>query len=100
MHFNGTGTVAINASLNVSSITDNGAGDYTVNFTTALSDANYAVAGTATYDYTLGSSLYGSSLNVPRQTNAQVAGSCRLAAEYLHGANLYDAVAVRAIFIR
>ena len=45
VNFNGTGTVAIRASMNVSSITDNGAGDYTVNFTTAFSDANYAVAG-------------------------------------------------------
>jgi len=43
VNFNGTGTVAIRASGNVSSITDNGTGDYTVNFTTAMSDANYAV---------------------------------------------------------
>jgi hypothetical protein len=42
VNFNGTGTVAINASGNVTSITDNGTGDYTVNFTTAMSDANYA----------------------------------------------------------
>jgi hypothetical protein len=42
LNFNGTGTVAIRASFNVSSITDNGTGDYTVNFTTALADANYA----------------------------------------------------------
>ena len=48
VNFNGTGTVAINASGNVSSITDNGTGDYTVNFTTALSDANYAVASFGT----------------------------------------------------
>ena len=41
VNFNGTGTVAIRASFNVSSITDNGTGDYTVNFTTALTDANY-----------------------------------------------------------
>ena len=46
VNFNGTGTVAIRASLNVSSITDNGTGDYTINFTTAISDADYAV-GTA-----------------------------------------------------
>jgi hypothetical protein len=46
VNFNGTGTVAIRASFNVSSITDNGTGDYTVNFTTAMVDANYvAVAG-------------------------------------------------------
>ena len=43
VNFNGTGTVAIRASLNVSSITDNGTGLYTVNFTTAMPDANYAV---------------------------------------------------------
>ena len=42
VNFNGTGTVAIRASGNVSSITDNGTGDYTVNFTTALADANYS----------------------------------------------------------
>ena len=43
VNFNGTGTVAIRSSFNVSSITDNGTGDYTINFTTALPDANYAV---------------------------------------------------------
>ena len=43
VNFNGTGTVAIRASGNVSSITDNGTGQYTVNFTNALADANYAV---------------------------------------------------------
>ncbi len=47
VNFNGTGTVAIRASGNVSSITDNGTGTYTVNFTTAMSDANYATSGTA-----------------------------------------------------
>lgn len=47
VNFNGTGTVAIRASGNVSSITDNGVGDYTVNFTTAMSDANYSVTGTS-----------------------------------------------------
>ena len=44
VNFNGTGTPAIRASGNVTSITDNGTGDYTVNFTTALVDTNYAVA--------------------------------------------------------
>ena len=41
VNFDGTGTVAIRASGNVSSITDNGTGNYTVNFTTAMPDANY-----------------------------------------------------------
>jgi hypothetical protein len=44
VNFNGTGTVAIRASGNVSSITDNATGDYTVNFATAMPDANYASA--------------------------------------------------------
>jgi len=47
VNFNGTGTVAIRASGNVSSITDSGVGKYTVNFTTAMSDTNYTVAGMA-----------------------------------------------------
>lgn len=46
VNFNGTGTVAIRASFNVSSITDNGTGNYTVNFTTAMVDANYSVGAT------------------------------------------------------
>jgi len=59
VNFNGTGTVAIRASGNVSSITDNGTGDYTVNFTTAMPDANFTAvttggdtpAGTAARNY-------------------------------------------------
>jgi hypothetical protein len=43
VNFNGTGTVAIRDSLNVGSITDNGTGHYTCNFTAAMSDANYSV---------------------------------------------------------
>lgn len=45
VNFNGTGTVAIRASANVTSITDGGTGNYTVNFTTAMPDANYVAAG-------------------------------------------------------
>jgi hypothetical protein len=45
VNFNGQGTVAIRASGNVSSITDNGTGNYTVNFTTSLADVNYSAAG-------------------------------------------------------
>lgn len=47
VNFNGTGTVAIRGSGNVSSITDNGTGDYTVNFSTAMPDANYSSTGSA-----------------------------------------------------
>ena len=51
VNFNGTGTVAIRASGNVSSITDNGTGDYTVNFTTAMQDANYALVATVSHNW-------------------------------------------------
>jgi hypothetical protein len=44
VNFVGT-TGSINASFNTSSVTRNGTGDYTINFTTALADANYAIGG-------------------------------------------------------
>ena len=53
VNFNGTGTVAIRASYNVSSITDAGVGAYTVNFTTAMVDANF-VCEVSAYDVTGG----------------------------------------------
>jgi hypothetical protein len=46
VNFSGTGTVAIRASFNVSSITDSGTGQYVVNLTTAMSDVNFASVGT------------------------------------------------------
>jgi hypothetical protein len=47
VNFNGTGTVAIRASYNVSSITDHGTGDYSVNFTTAMPDTNFSATTSA-----------------------------------------------------
>ena len=47
VNFNGTGTVAIRASGNVTSITDNNTGNYTLNFTTAMPDVNFAWSGNA-----------------------------------------------------
>lgn len=71
VNFNGTGTVAIRASGNVSSITDNGAGTYTVNFTTAMPDANSCV------QVTVDSSLIGSTTNVAA-ANTSVASASRI----------------------
>jgi hypothetical protein len=62
VNFNGTGTVAIRASGNVSSITDNGTGDYTVNFTTAMPDANYSAVAT-------GENTIGATRNGPAPVN-------------------------------
>jgi hypothetical protein len=73
VNFNGTGTVAIRASGNVTSITDNGTGDYTVNFTNAMPDANYAMSGTCE-QYTAGASsatnAVGSAYLVSRTTSS------------------------------
>lgn len=50
VNFNGTGTIAIRDSHNVTSLTDNTTSDYTINFTTAMSDTNYAWVGSLGYD--------------------------------------------------
>lgn len=69
VNFDGTGTVAIRASGNVSSITDNGTGIYTVNFTDAMSDANYAVMQCGT-DSAAGSGPAVRALHVVQGTRA------------------------------
>jgi hypothetical protein len=66
VNFNGTGTVAIRGSFNVSSITDNGTGNYTVNFTNAMPDANYAFtigAGQLNIDNVQYASIHASNAN-------------------------------------
>jgi len=72
VNFNGTGTVAIRASGNVTSITDNGTGDYTVNFTTAMSDANYSAVFGGKYSSGQANQGYG--------ITSQLAASCRFTA--------------------
>jgi hypothetical protein len=74
VNFNGTGTVAIRASGNVSSITDNGTGDYTVNFTTAMPDANYAAAGASSGATTAAAGNF----NVGYTDAGRLTTSCRL----------------------
>ena len=77
VNFNGTGTVAIRASGNVSSITDNGVGDYTVNFTAAMPDANYAWSYASQY---LNSGAIGNNNVLPMMkdgANLVLAGSLR-----------------------
>jgi len=60
VNFNGTGTIGTNqtirSSYNVSSVTKNGVGDYTVNFSTAMTDANYVLAGSNSYALTINGS--------------------------------------------
>ena len=79
VNFNGQGTVAIRSSYNVSSITDNGTGDYTVNFTNAMPNANYAVAATSTFQAGVSNAGAIASLrNTSNTTPSQTASSVRV----------------------
>jgi hypothetical protein len=97
VNFNGTGTVAIRASGNVSSITDNGTGDYTINFTTAMPDANYAVSGSAQISSFAGTGWQGYSVSI--SSTAPTASAVRiLTSSYAAGA--FDASIVDIAIFR
>jgi hypothetical protein len=81
VNFNGTGTVAIRASGNVSSIVDNGTGDYTVNFTTAMPDENYSATVGYVPDGIYPSSAYARLLQIQTINS----GNIRLRALYQDG---------------
>jgi len=92
VNFNGTGTIATRASYNVSSLTDVATGTYRVNFTTAMTDANYCNVASVNYDATTAT---GSSINVDRgsQTTTYMYLEIRSAAQtadvdraYIHAA--------------
>jgi hypothetical protein len=76
VNFNGTGVVAIREDGNVTSITDNGTGDYTINFTTAMPDVNYAVSGTT--QFSTADNTGGVDLNIRRIANAILSSSVRV----------------------
>jgi hypothetical protein len=106
VNFNGTGTVSIRGNGNVSSITDNGVGDYTVNFTSALADANYAFNLSANDD--------GTGTGGPSQTNGfsygawkrgtnsclYATGSMRFQIGYPASADLYDQTHINVAIFR
>lgn len=95
VNFNGTGTVAIRASFNVTSITDNGTGDYTINFSTNLTDANYSVAGMVSAEGESGSEK--SDIRF-KSTTALATSNCRIMNEGRYA--LYDAAQVSVSFFR
>ena len=101
VNFNGTGTVAIRASGNVSSITDNGVGDYTVNFTTAMPDANYAVNVTTMRNAVAGVAdpVIGSVYNDTTYGNAYTTTSVRIETTFGTSASA-DPLGVNAAIFR
>jgi hypothetical protein len=92
VNFNGTGTVAIRASFNVSSITDNTTGDYTVNFTTPFADANYAAV--------VGGATPGSGAAYGVNSSAPTSSAYRLIAFGYNGGSLTDQSNVYVAFFR
>jgi len=98
VNFNGTGTVAIRASGNVSSITDNGVGDYTVNFTNAMPDANYCIAGTGQYDQTGNAANGNAFINAYRSSGALATTSCRIGVT--SSGSVFDAIGVYVAIFR
>lgn len=90
VNFNGTGTVAIRASYNVSSITDNGIGQYTVNFTTAMTDADYAVLFTPGGQETTSTGNF----DVPRRSTTPTTTSVQVIYSNGNQDTLYGSVAI------
>jgi hypothetical protein len=89
VNFNGTGTIAIRGSGNVSSLTDNGTGDYSVNYTTSLPDANYSIAGMGQYDQGGGSSSP-ALVSIARFSSSLSAGACRILTSNSNTTSLVD----------
>ena len=94
VNFNGQGTVAIRDSFNVGSITDNGTGDYTINFTNALANANYAVTGSSGGQ----SSTTGGGIYQYDQGTAKTTSACRIITISTSG-GFADAPQVALVFI-
>jgi len=93
VNFNGVGTVAIRESGNVTSITDNGTGDYTVNFTTAMSDANYSANVTTSRD-----SIAQGNLLLPPMTESLTTSGYRFVT-YAGGAYTYGDHSINTVAI-
>ena len=75
IHFDGQDTVAIRDSFNVSSLTDNGTGDYTITFDTAMANTNYAVTTTQPAQHNFTQAILGIEQD---HTNAFATGSIRV----------------------
>ena len=102
VNFNGTSTVAIRASNNVASITDNGTGDYTANFTSAITDANYAVTTGFTPYTTTNFTTYGA-IHGDATTGATAKTTSAIRLEYKNLAsdsNFYDTSEVSVVIHR
>jgi hypothetical protein len=90
VNFNGTGTVAIRGSANVSSITDNNVGRWTVNFSTSMPDANYSTVVTCNFEVDVG---------IPCNTNSTATGSVQVTSYRPYPYNAYVDVSTVSVAI-
>ena len=95
--FDGEGTVAINGSANISALTDNGTGDYTVTFSTAMPDTNYAAVGMASSNGGNGAIAINTSSHTPLLYSTT---QCRFCNSNSNNGSLLDGGAIGAAFIR
>jgi hypothetical protein len=95
VNFDATGTPSIRASGNASSITDHGTGAFTINFSVALVDADYAMGASASSNTAAGVG----NINVGIRDDGRAAGSCRIGV-YSTTNTATDSVTVTAAFFR
>ena len=88
-----------NGNFNVSSVTKNATGDYTINFSSSLANANYVVAGTAQMDTTSGWTNNNLYVGVARRSGAKSTSSCRIGTEFPSNQSLYNSGSVGIAFI-
>jgi hypothetical protein len=97
VNFQGTGTVAIRASGNVSSVSDLGTGYYQINFSSSLADANYSMAGMAARpDHSNGDQT----CSLPGSASGKTASSCRVHTSLISSFNLWDSHTAVFTFFR
>ncbi len=100
VNFNGTGTVAIRASGNVSSITDNGTGDYTVNFVTAMPDEKYSVICNGALDVSDGGGYMHEALSSSSAYKLKTTNAVRIEAWNNNVDGLVDVFSANIIIVR
>ena len=103
VNFNGTGTVAIRSSSNVTSITDNAVGNYTVNFTTAMPDANYVVVGTGSGGTGTGAQgivVFAEALATTNSYSSKTASAVQILSTDNNGDSLTDAFSANIAIFR
>lgn len=100
VNFNGTGIPSIRGSGNISSITDNGAGDYTINFSTPLPDENYAVSFGHTSGAGGSASLLVRSETGEGLSTLKTASALRIIYKGVSSSTLYDVADANVVIFR